>query len=202
MKRFVLALAMACIALPALAVEPTMERVVNLPQDANKPYLTIAGKSTDAKYVQVASWFKSNDALVSIKNESHFNALTTESVMFKARYAKTMPVTPIVRLQSPDGVVVFEAKGSEIPANASGLASAIAVKTEGCPWRRRRCEPEQEEAAPQEEAQPIVAPEPAKPEPAGVHIGVLLAVIGVSLAVGAGIGAIQYFKRVTHPRKK
>lgn len=208
MKSYVLALAMAMIALPALAGElkagdePTKARVVNLPQDGDKLFLTIAGNPANAKYQQLNAWFKSDANLISIKNETHFNSLATNSVMFKERYAKTTPVTPIVRLQSPDGTPLYEAVGADIPATPAALASAINLKAEaGCPWRRR-CQPQQQEAAPQEEEQPIVAPEPVKHEPEGVHLGVMLTVVGVCLTVGAAIGAVQYFKRVAHPTKK
>lgn len=205
MYKVVLAMVLAMGALPALAVESSnksaMERVVNLPQDAGKLYLTIAGSEKDAKFQAIKSWFSKNSELVAIRNGTHFNALTTESAMFRTRYAKHMPVTPIVRLQAPEGHTLYEAFGNDIPTSTSALANALSGTSAGCPWRHRRCEPEPDEAAPQEDEQPIVAPEPAKPEPQGVHILTLLAVVAAAFAVGGAIGGVQYIKRLAKPSK-
>jgi hypothetical protein len=219
MLKLIMAVAMAVIALPALAVQPgpgivspvsTMERIsnANLPQDGDKLFLTIAGNANDATFKRLLAGFKNDSALVEIKNETHFNALTTDSAMFKARYAKSMPKTPIVRLQAPDGTVIYEAIGNDIPTSGLVLADDLNAKASGCDsaagcrWRNRRCQPKQEEAAPHEEEQPIVAPEPEpKPEPKPAHAVnhplILATVVLVSLLIGGAIGAYQYLKRGT-----
>ena len=65
--------------------------------------------------------------------------MTTNTNTYKERYAGNVKALPTVRMQKPDGTVMYEASGKNIPMSAAGLNGALAnsVTTERIlPWRR------------------------------------------------------------------
>ncbi len=138
--------AMGC-AVTVCATEPlygviTEERIINLPNDQGKWYVSIVGNTKDANYQKIIGWFDTNEKLMKLKDQVHFLPVTEDTVIYTERYADTVDGLPTVRVQTGDGVVVYEAAGDNIPMSAEGLNGAIA---EGVlPWRKRvddRCGP-------------------------------------------------------------
>ena len=200
------------------------ERVVNLPQDQSKWYVSVVGNATDARYREIVGWFDTHSSLKKLKNQVHFCPVTSDTAIFQARYASNVKGLPTVRMQKPDGTVVYEAAGKNIPLTAGGLNGAIAgaVNTASglrpiLPWRRemeRRCpgpcptpQPNPQpnpQPQPDPEPQPIddnngppnVDPEPqADLPPWGL---VLVCLGGVLVGLGTGYGRELYDK--LHPR--
>ena len=125
------------------------ERVVSLPQDQGKWYVSVVGNSTDPRYNEIVGWFDTNASLKKLKNQVHFCPITTDTAIYQARYAANVKGLPTVRVQQPDGTVVYEASGKNLPMTAEGLYGAIAGAVSNAqglrpilPWRRdmeRRC---------------------------------------------------------------
>jgi len=125
------------------------ERVVNLPQDSGKWYISVVGDVNDPRYNEVVGWFTTNPNLKKLKDQVHFCRVRTGTAIYNERYASNVEGLPTVRMQKPDGVVVYEAAGESIPMSAAGLNGALAGavnEAQGIrpilPWRRemeRRC---------------------------------------------------------------
>lgn len=144
---------------PAYGVRYTEERVVVLPKDADKCYLSVLGTPGDARYAEIQGWFKSGN-LKAIKDQTHFNAIGTDTVMFKDRYAKSTGTTPCVRLQLADGRVAYQVSGNNIPMSAESLYIALNGECQ----RRWRCRPKPDpEPAPTPDIDP--EPQPLEPQP-------------------------------------
>jgi hypothetical protein len=119
------------------------ERVVNLPNDQGKWYISVVGEATDPAYLRTLSWFETDANLKNLKSKVHFCPVTTAHPMYQERYAANVKGLPTVRVQKADGTRVYEAAGKNLPMTADGLYGAIAgaVSTaQGLrpilPWRR------------------------------------------------------------------
>jgi len=71
-------------------------------------------------------WFDTNASLKKLKNQVHFCPVTSDTAIYQARYASNVKALPTVRMQKPDGTVVYEAAGKNIPMTAAGLNGALA----------------------------------------------------------------------------
>ena len=146
------------------------ERVVNLPQDQGKWYVSVVGSATDARYDEIVGWFDSNASLKKLKNQVQFCTVTSDTAIYRERYAPNVKGLPTVRMQKADGTVVYEAAGKNIPMTAAGLNGALAgaVSTaQGIrpilPWRRdmeRRCPGPCPSPQPNPQPQPDPEPQP------------------------------------------
>ena len=152
MYRIVLAIAILCLAItPAVAqnlvedfvdgshgITYTEDNILQLPKDQNRFYVTVFGQG--AKYRRVCGWFNTVPALKTIRRQTHFNTVGTQTVMFRERYRTTVPATPCVRVQTADGQTIFQVSGNAVPMSGQALAKAMDVKfTEA--WRRCRPKP-------------------------------------------------------------
>jgi len=186
------------------------ERVVNLPNDQGKWYVSVVGNVNDATYLRVLGWFNTNASLKSLKNKVHFCQVTNDTAIYKERYAGNVKALPTVRVQKSDGTVVYEVSGKSIPMTASGLYGAMANGAdiaEGArpvlPWRRGMekrcpgpCPQPQPQPQPDPEPQPIddgTAPsvEPSGGMPVVELIGILLACV----IAGAAVGLVVQWKK-------
>lgn len=130
---------LSCTAMHCVADEPLYgviaeERVINLPNDQGKWYVSIVGNAKDADYRKIIGWFDTNKKLKKLKDQVHFMPVTEDTAIYTERYAKNVDGLPTVRVQTGDGVVVYEAAGDNIPMSAEGLNGAIADQV--LPWRR------------------------------------------------------------------
>jgi hypothetical protein len=119
------------------------ERVVNLPNDAGKWYVSVVGNVNDSRYNEIVGWFSTNANLKKLKDQVHFCQVTTNTAIYKERYAANIKSLPAVRMQKADGTVIYEAAGKNLPMTAAGLNGALAtgvLTAEGIkpvlPWRR------------------------------------------------------------------
>ncbi len=144
------------------------ERVVNLPQDQAKWYISVVGAADDARYNEVLGWFENNASLTSLKGQVHFCPVTTNTTIYKERYAANIKALPAVRMQMADGVIVYEAAGENLPLTAAGLNGALAGAVNDAqrllPWRRgvdnRLKGLEQPKPQPEPQPQPQPQPQP------------------------------------------
>lgn len=137
MKRMLLALCvlLCCctiLAAPARCDSVTIngvlaeEKIVNLPQDAGKWYVSVVGDPNDPQYQTIIKWFDTHAKLQILKDQVHFNPVTSDSAMYQERYRPNVSGLPTVRLQRHDGETIYEAAKENIPFTADGLYGAIA----------------------------------------------------------------------------
>ena len=218
-------LAMFAAAVPCLAdtVNGVLaeERVVNLPQDQSKWYVSVVGNATDRRYREIVGWFDTNASLTRLKNRVRFCQVTSDTAIYQARYAGNVKGLPTVRMQKPDGTVVYEAAGTNIPMTAGGLNGALASAVSNVqglrpilPWRRdmeRRCPGPVPRPQPNPQPQPDPEPQPidnngppnVDPEPRAeplLWVLALLCVAGVLAGIAGGYGRQLYSK--LHPGVK
>lgn len=77
----------------AYGVRYTQEKVVALPQDQETAYLTLFGDRNDPKFRAMVRWFETDATLVAIKNQTHYNVISSDTPMYRERYASTVPVS-------------------------------------------------------------------------------------------------------------
>lgn len=195
MHRFVLALVLALSCGTAIAedfarsgptngVHNATERVTRLPQDANKPYLTVYGNPTDPKFVELKEWFKTDKKLVALKNQCHYTVIPTNTTMFKTRYAAKVAKTPYVILQSADHKTVAEFAGRQIPMTKEALFHGLNSKAANAAcWRTWRGEDTpDEEPAKDPEPQPL---DPVTPLPVEKFPWAALVIVTMLASAGA-----------------
>ena len=101
------------------------ERIVNLPQDSEKWYISVVGDESDSRYQEVLGWFDADSKLAKLKNQVMFCPVTRDMPLFAERYKSNIKGLPTVRMQQPDGTVVYEATGKNLPVTAGALNSAV-----------------------------------------------------------------------------
>ena len=179
--------------------EYTQERVVSLPQDQGKWYVSIFGDTADPQFQKLQGWFQSNPGLSNIREQVHFNVYPTDSARYQ-RYARTLPGYVCVRVQNSKGSVLSEYWDEYLPSSGDLLYQGIALdiqKKTGFRFiihhRRYHC------PGPNPNPNPVPVPAPvepvddppvldAKPEEPGFPwmIAALAAVLGAGLGVGQG----------------
>jgi len=146
MKRLLLALCVVLMTSTCFADKVngvlSEDRVVNLPNDQGKWYISVVGDAQDAQYQTIMKWFSQDVLLRKLKAQVHFCPVKSSSAAYKARYAVNVKGLPTVRLQNHQGVVIYEAAGKNLPFTSRGLYGAFAgsvSKAQGIPilpWRR------------------------------------------------------------------
>lgn len=137
----VVLMASTCFAVPVSGVLAE-DRVVNLPNDSGKWYLSVVGNARNAQYQTIMKWFSQDIPLRKLKAQVHFCPIESSSAIYKARYAPNVKGLPTVRLQNSQGTVIYEAAGKNLPFSPQSLYGAFAgsvSKAEGrliLPWRR------------------------------------------------------------------
>ena len=143
------------------------ERVINLPQDQDKWYVSVVGNANDARYNEILGWFDSNPSLAKLKDQVHFCPVASDTAIYKERYSANVKGLPTVRMQKSDGTVVYEAAGKNLPMTAAGLNGALAgavSEAQGLrpilPWRRDADNRLNDLERPKPQPQPQPDPEP------------------------------------------
>ena len=183
----------------------TEKRIVNLPKDQVKWYISVVGSYRDRRYYNIKKWFSAGD-LYGLRRQVHYNTVDSRTTKFKTRYASSIKELPTIRLQNAEGGIVYEAHGDSIPMSAEGLYAAIADAVNGVqepilPWRRkhvhpdRKCgpdgcpEPDEKEEEKEEEENEPVAPNFNTPKVSPRIPFVQSAGIGAAAALGLlGLG--------------
>jgi len=209
---------------PAIADQATVngvlaeERIVKLPNDQGKWYVSVVGDARDVIYQRLLAWFDTSASLKTLKAQVHFCPIAAGTAIYQERYKENVKGLPTVRVQKPGGEVIYEAAGKNLPMSAEGLYGAIAdgvYTAQGIrpilPWRRemeRRCPGPG--PCPQPEPQPQPDPEPqpiddggapvVEPQAGGLEwVLALLCVGGFVGGLAAGYGR-QLYARL-HPVK-
>lgn len=196
----------------------TEERVIDLPQDSKKWYISVIGNPSDLQYKSILRRFLRNAHLRALKVQVHFWIVPSNGEAFRERYKKNTKELPTIRVQKSNGNVVWEASGKGIPLTAEGLY--IAIKNSSLkamailPWRRNGTilpwrDHMEHRAVPQPRPEPALVPVLVDPEPAPIDDGgvpefeetgparwvVVLTAIASALA-GAGLGLFGQWRRV------
>ena len=184
MRRLLLALCVLCFFVVPCFADATHgvlseERIINLPQDSGKWYISVVGDAKDAQYQTILKWFNENPSLRKLKVQVHFNQITLDTVMYRDRYSMNVKGLPTVRMQTNEGFVVYEAAGKNLPFTAEGLHGAIAngfYKAQGIrsllPWRKNCPGPwcPNPGPAPQPNPDPDPDPDPAPIDDGGAPV--------------------------------
>ena len=137
------------------------ERILKLPEDGDKWYISVVGDAKDAQYQSIVQRFQEGK-LSELRKQVHFLSVTTDNPMY-AHYEPTLKGVPTVRVQDAEGHVIFEAS-RQIPDD---LYNAIANAAE-----RRHLFPIRPRPHPQPTPHPQPNPlPPADPAPAPVDDG-------------------------------
>lgn len=145
------------------------ERVINLPNDQGKWYISVVGDARNAQYQTILKWFGQDPALRKLKSQVRFCPITSSSAIYKTRYSMNVKGLPTVRFQNSQGIVIYEAAGKNLPFTAQGLYGALAgsaSKAQGVPflpWRRNRvfpCPKPSPAPAPAPDVPPDFEPQP------------------------------------------
>lgn len=194
------------------------ERIVNLPQDQGKWYISVVGNDAGENYHKVLGWFDSQPKLRRLKNQIHFCPVIVGTPVYQERYANNVKSLPTVRLQKPTGVVVYEAAGKHLPASADGLYSALAQAVfadanliKQSPWKvEQRCplrpkpQPEPEPGPnPDPPAQPldnvgppVIDEAPAVDEaPDGLTPLAIILIVVACIVVGGSVGLVSQWRK-------
>ena len=89
------------------------ERVVNLPNDSEKWYLSIVGEVEEVRYAEILVWFEKNSALNQLRKQVHFRKIDSDTVTYRARYAPNVKGLPTVRLPWHLSAVADEPQAEE-----------------------------------------------------------------------------------------
>lgn len=221
MRRLLLALCAMCMLFasmsPCLAAGSTNgvlaeTRVINLPNDQGKWYLSVVGEVNNAQYQKILVWFKDTDSsLYKLRQQVHYIPVSTGKSVYKTRYKPNIQGLPTVRLQNHAGVVVYEACGDNLPFTPEGLYGALAndvAFAQRCtirPWRqnrRRLCPPPDSDPTPDLDLDPDPGPidDGGRPDlPARSSLPPLWAML-LTLIVSASAGGVVEW-RATYAEK-
>lgn len=192
----------------AYGVVQTEKRIVELPQDGDKPYVSIMGDPRDPKFHEVVKWFETNETLKSVKAQTHYRVYTTSDPTYKARYAGSLPALPAIRVQNAQGERLYQASGGNLPMTGEAVAN---VFTTEC--FRRWCRPAPQ-PEPEPDYEPYVPPSPDQPVPqpdvqpdvvpasSTNDLAVILASILVGLTGGGIGGLVRGYKDQHYPKDK
>lgn len=174
------------------------ERVVDLPQDRDTPYLTVFGAKNDPRTQALVQWFEKHNTLKAIKDQTHYRVIYTDDPMFERA---SVPALPCVRMNAADRETMVEFSGDQIPMSADALAKGLnkqASEAE-CLRRRRQAQPQ---PAPNPDTDPapapLVKPTPKPPAPKETIPWLLLGILAV---LGGLAGAYKYFGDLYKVRK-
>jgi hypothetical protein len=163
------------------------ERVLKLPEDSDKWYISVIGDANDPQYQSIIQQFHEGK-LAELRKQCHYLPVTTDNPMFE-HYKPSIKGTPTVRVQDAVGRVIFEATRKQVPAD---LYNAIANAAQ-----RHRIFPLRPQPNPGPQPNPVTPDDPA-PDPVddggtpdiaptdpdwGVGLCVFLLVVGTVLGL-------------------
>ena len=103
-------------------------------------HISVVGDRSDVQYQQLTAWLRLNDRV----QKQKYHEIMTDTVIYKERYAPNVKGLPTVRIQQPDGVVIYEKFGSQLPTTASGLHEDLNIAvlaSQVFPWRQNGARP-------------------------------------------------------------
>uniref|UniRef100_A0A6M3KWS6 Uncharacterized protein n=1 Tax=viral metagenome TaxID=1070528 RepID=A0A6M3KWS6_9ZZZZ len=181
----------------------TQERVAP-PADSGKMHFSIVGEKGDSQYENVKSLFYSNEDLAAFRKGVYFHEVESGTAIYRERYQPNVSGLPTIRLQLPDGVVVYERAGANVPSSVLAMklelefACAVGDVSWRCnPWKR--CRPQPAPVEPQPEEPPVIEPFVPIEQEQSDNSWLLTLAICLSCVAGAVGGVVYEWK---HPKKK
>lgn len=146
----------------------TTSRVVDLPQDQSRWYVTVIGDTSNPQFNQITSWFNTHPELRKLASNTHYSVMDTNSAMYRGRREQSAqyapPSLPCIRIQDQSGQVVYQVSGRNIPLSPEALVNSMQATCFGCLRDRRplqsspynlhyhfQVQPEQQAVTPKEE---------------------------------------------------
>lgn len=173
MKYIALLLALA-------AIRPAFAQQVQPVEDGNWNYVSLMGNSGDARYEAAKQALQTSD----LQNRAHIAILPAEGKMFQGRYASTITVLPCLRVEAPNGDVLYQQSGNKMPTTAKAIASEIGPH---CPLH-----PKQPDTPTPPVQQPVLQPVPDTPDsPLDDDALKVYVLAGI---VGACVGGYEWYK--------
>jgi len=197
----------------------TEERVIDLPQDSEKWFVSVVGDAEDPQFQAVLQWFNEDEKLKDLKGAVHFWKIASNSTAYETRYKHNVKGLPTVRIQEASGAVIYEGVGEQIPASADDLYREISDSSTGriinwpilnrpiLPWRRHIERERNQQPSPAPCPGPDCAPVPPDPTvpplsdggppqmDSGPSAGLVLALSILSLLGGGAGGLISQWRR-------
>lgn len=197
---------------------------VPLPEDAHACYLTVFGQPQDREFQMLTAAMDEVPELAEIRERTHYHVVRTTDRCYgeyRSEIERRGIPLPCVRVQKPDGRIVYEAAGAAMPANPSELAQQLSLVTEPecgerfsqrnsdcrngrCRLRRDREEAKPDEVKPDEE-KPAKPKEDVSERPAVTHKpiqrrqsipwGPIGVAAPICLVVGMGIATAGVWKK-------
>lgn len=131
MIRLICLICLICLPVIGLPVIGLAQQVPTPPPENSRPHLSIFTSSLyrllpeDAALVKA---FETDPQLIKVKAGTNFHHYTDRDPLYKARYAKTIPLDrlPAIMLQRADGGYVYKATGSNVPSSPSDIFDEMA----------------------------------------------------------------------------
>lgn len=105
------------------------QRVIDLPQEQNKLYVTVIGDPASDRTQELTGWFSNHPTLVKVKNATQYSVMDTTSPMYLGRVSQSQafapPSLPCIRVQSADGQIIYQVSGNNVPLSAEGLCNQL-----------------------------------------------------------------------------
>lgn len=193
------------VCLVALCASMTMcsvcdaEQVLQLPRGEDKLHLSIVGN--ERQVTKLSLMFQSDAKLRQIRDQVRWHAVETDTAIFRVRYAPNIDGLPTVRLQNPDGTVIYEEYGERLTEDSGALYGAIKqamVASKLFPWRNRNndggcgpngCNPFQQPPPEQEEPEEVYVMPEVEPEEPDNTLAIVAILVMVVVGAGAGVYA-------------
>lgn len=121
----------------------TSDRVIDLPQDQNRWYVTVIGDPANTQFQQVTEWFETHPELRKLTQATHFSVMSTRSATpYGWRHlacAACLHLPPIRWTLRPE--IRDETKASKFPPFCSEACSGsdrVGGGHDPCPWAADR----------------------------------------------------------------
>jgi len=162
------------------------------PEDT-RLHISIVGEKSDVQFQQLTAWFENSE----LARQVRYHKIKAGTAIYRERYAPNINGLPTVRVQQPDGVVIYEAAAEYLPGSAQALDRTLrrSILAGQLPWRQRfqqfrqRCCPlnqqQQQEQEPEEELEEELEELVAVPAPPQVPLfpwREVLMILGAGLA--------------------
>ncbi len=177
----------------------TEDRLMKLPQDGNKLYVTVFGNPDNATTQKLVAWFNEVPELKDIKRQVWFNKVSPTEKDFSKTYS-TVKKMPCVIVTTPRGARLYDSSVQGIPM--SGVALAKSINSECLRRWRNHEESNPDKAPPDDDADgdpsvdegdhsPVIDQEPAPDSTAFVAVAVAIGLLGICFVIGICIGFVK-----------
>jgi len=175
-------------------------------------HLSIVGDQGDAQFHRLVAWYRNG----AFAGKVRYHEIATNTAIYHERYAPNIKSLPTVRVQQPDGVVIYEKSGDDLPHLTGALSDDIRASIltsrftpwrqrsgplkdklqKCCPLRRQQAEPEGEGEEEEAEVEPALVPVmPPAPEFPWWQVLIVLGAGCAGVAGGAVWQAVEMYQQ-------